>query len=61
MLSLQLAPGGHLGRFCIWTKSAFDKLDSIFGTATKPSAVKKGYLLPRSVMANGDLARLINS
>lgn len=32
---MQLAPGGHLGRFIIWTKSAFDKLDSIFGTATK--------------------------
>ena len=28
---LQLAPGGHLGRFIIWTKSAFDQLDSIFG------------------------------
>ena len=28
---LQLAPGGHVGRFCIWTKSAFEKLDSIFG------------------------------
>ena len=28
---LQLAPGGHLGRFIVWTKSAFDQLDSIFG------------------------------
>ena len=28
---LQLAPGGHLGRFIIWTKSAFAKLDEIFG------------------------------
>jgi ribosomal protein L4 len=28
---LQLAPGGHLGRFCIWTQGAFEKLDSIFG------------------------------
>ncbi len=28
---VQLAPGGHLGRFIIWTKSAFDQLDSIFG------------------------------
>lgn len=28
---MQLAPGGHLGRFIIWTKSAFDKLDGIFG------------------------------
>ncbi|KAJ7204562.1 hypothetical protein O6H91_Y486900 [Diphasiastrum complanatum] len=26
---LQLAPGGHLGRFIIWTKSAFEKLDHI--------------------------------
>lgn len=30
-LWLQLAPGGHLGRFIIWTKSAFSKLDEIFG------------------------------
>ena len=28
---LQLAPGGHLGRFIIWTKSAFEKLDAVFG------------------------------
>eukprot|EP00955_Chlamydomonas_euryale_P046068 353313-Chlamydomonas_euryale.AAC.11 len=58
---LQLAPGGHMGRFCVWTKSAFDKLDSIFGTYTKPSEVKKGYKLPRACMTNSDLTRLINS
>lgn len=137
---LQLAPGGHLGRFCVWTKSAVEKLDSIFGgccrrccrhlarpqaggprcmpsaacpalfaacswlrptaqrravppakrtrAAARPattlhpassaadarletprpagtteteSAQKKGYKLPRHIMANGDLARLINS
>lgn len=28
---LQLAPGGHMGRFVIFTKSAFDSLDKIFG------------------------------
>lgn len=50
-----------MGRFCIWTKSAFEQLDAIFGTTTKESQVKKGYKLPRSVMANGDLTRLINS
>ncbi len=50
-----------MGRFVIWTKSAFDKLDSIYGTATTESAVKKGYKLPRSVMTNGDLTLLINS
>lgn len=58
---LQLAPGGHLGRFIIWTKSAFEKLDSIFGSFEEKSAVKKGYRLPRSMMGNSDLARIINS
>ncbi|GLI70653.1 hypothetical protein VaNZ11_015589 [Volvox africanus] len=58
---LQLAPGGHLGRFCIWSKAAFVKLDKIFGTTTVESEVKKGFKVPRSVMANSDLARIINS
>jgi hypothetical protein len=58
---LQLAPGGHLGRFVIWTQSAFDKLDTIYGTHDKPSTAKKGYKLPRSIMANSDLTRIINS
>ena len=40
---LQLAPGGHLGRFCIWTQSAFESLDDIFGTFRKVSTVKSGY------------------
>jgi len=34
---LKLAPGGHVGRFCIWTESAFKKLDAIYGTWRKPS------------------------
>jgi large subunit ribosomal protein L4e len=58
---LQLAPGGHLGRFIVWTKSAFTRLDQIFGTQDTPSAAKKGYTLPRGIMTNPDLARLINS
>ncbi|KAK4800351.1 hypothetical protein SAY86_020838 [Trapa natans] len=58
---LKLAPGGHLGRFVIWTRSAFEKLDSIFGSFEKPSEKKKGYVLPRSKMVNADLARIINS
>jgi len=58
---LQLAPGGHLGRFCIWTKSAFDRLDHLFGTFTRASKEKKGFTLPRPKMANSDLARIINS
>ncbi|KAL5984012.1 60S ribosomal protein L4 [Asimina triloba] len=58
---LKLAPGGHLGRFIIWTKSAFEKLDSVYGSYDKPSDRKKGYVLPRSKMLNADLSRIINS
>lgn len=58
---LDLAPGGHIGRFCIWTKGAFEKLDSIFGTYDETSTLKSGFALPRTMMNNADLARLINS
>jgi large subunit ribosomal protein L4e len=58
---LDLAPGGHLGRFIIWTKGAFEKLDSIFGTYEESAKFKNGFNLPRSFMSNADLARIINS
>merc|ERR1712194_742991 len=58
---LQLAPGGHLGRFCIFTKDAFDELNSVFGTYAATSQEKKGYTLPRPVMSCADLSRIINS
>jgi large subunit ribosomal protein L4e len=62
---LQLAPGGHVGRFCIWTESAFEQLDAIFGTADTPSSKKvhngNPYRLPRGMMTNSDLSRIINS
>ena len=58
---LQLAPGGHLGRFCIWTKAAFAKLDAVFGTQNTASAQKGGFKVPRSCMSNADLNRVINS
>lgn len=58
---LQLAPGGHLGRFVIWTQSAFERLNQLYGTTTTASELKKGYKLPRPQMSNADLARIINS
>lgn len=58
---LQLAPGGHMGRLCIWSKSAFEQLDGIYGTYTQKSSEKNNYQLPRHVMTTGDLARVINS
>jgi len=58
---LQLAPGGHLGRFIIFTKDAFDELNDVFGTYTSPSEEKKGYTIPRPVMTCADLSRIITS
>jgi large subunit ribosomal protein L4e len=58
---LQLAPGGHMGRLIVWTQSAYEKLDTLFGTRASPSAVKSKFVLPRPIMANSDLTRLINS
>jgi len=58
---LQLAPGGHLGRFIIWTSGAFKALDTIYGSTTHPSALKKDFLLPSNVVQQADIGRLINS
>jgi len=40
---LQLASGGHLGCFIIWTEGAFALLDEVFGTFNKFSVHKKDY------------------
>jgi large subunit ribosomal protein L4e len=58
---LQLAPGGHLGRFVIWTSSAFAALDKIYGSTTEPSLFKKDFLLPSATVKQPDLTKLINS
>jgi len=58
---LSLAPGGHLGRFVIWTQSAFERLDSLYGTQRHGAQLKSGYHLPRPMLANPDIARIINS
>ena len=58
---LQLAPGGHIGRFVIFTEGAFRQLNRVFGTNRYASDEKNGYHLNRSVMTCADLARIINS
>merc|ERR1712167_408957 len=59
---LQLAPGGHLGRFVVFTEGALAKLDSLYGGKNgKLSEEKKGYRVPRHTMTNSDLPRVINS
>jgi len=58
---LKLAPGGHVGRFCIWTEAAFKKLDGLYGTWKKASTSKAGWNLPQPKMANTDLSALLKS
>uniref|UniRef100_A0A8C5XK90 Large ribosomal subunit protein uL4 C-terminal domain-containing protein n=1 Tax=Microcebus murinus TaxID=30608 RepID=A0A8C5XK90_MICMU len=58
---LQLAPGGHVGRFCIWTESAFRKLDELYGTWCKAASLKSNYNLPMHKMINTDLSRILKS
>jgi large subunit ribosomal protein L4e len=58
---LQLAPGGHLGRFIIWTRDAFKALNNIFGNYRAKGIEKGGYVLNRNLMNCADLARIINS
>lgn len=58
---LQLAPGGHIGRFVVFTKDAFESLNNIFGTYRERGIQKGGYQLARSEMNVADLARIINS
>lgn len=58
---LELAPGGHMGRFVLWSKNAFDKLEKIYGSQTVKSELKNDYTLPIPAMSNTDVARIINS
>lgn len=60
---LKVAPGGSLGRMIVWTRSAFRRLQKLYGRhngfGTAP--LKHGYHLPRPLMGNADLDRIINS
>jgi len=58
---LNLAPGGHVGRFCIWSESAIEKLDSLYGTWSSPSVAKTNYNLPQPILTNSDLTKLLHS
>jgi len=58
---LRLAPGGHLGRLVVWTRSAFEQLDKLWGTSKTPSLLKKGFTLPRPILAQPDISRVIKS
>jgi len=61
-LNLQkLAPGGHVGRFCIWTYRSFLKLDQIFYRCNLNSPLKIQRKKGSNIMTNFDLKDIINS
>ena len=49
-----------MGRFIIWTKAAFERLDALYGSATVKSE-KVDYVLPQSIVSVADVNRIINS
>jgi len=58
---LQLAPGGHLGRFVVFTEDAFRALNNQYGTNKAECTERSGYHINRTVMNCADLSRIINS
>jgi large subunit ribosomal protein L4e len=58
---LEVAPGGVVGRFIIWTESAFRKLDALYGTYEEKSSLKRNWSLPMPMVSNTDISRIINS
>jgi len=58
---LRLAPGGHVGRFLIFTQDAFESLDKIYGDFSAGSSSKKGWSIPSAVINNSDLQSMLQS
>jgi len=56
---LRLAPGGRVGRFCIWSEGAFNMLDKLYGTYHKKSELKINYNLPKPIMTSADFTEII--
>ena len=55
---LKLAPGGHVGSFCIRAESTLRKSDELCGTQHQAASLKSNYNLPMHKMLNADLSRL---
>merc|ERR1711923_328463 len=58
---LRLAPGGHVGRFLIFTEDAFKALDTIYGNFSAGSSSKKNWSIPSAVIQNSDLQAFLQS
>merc|ERR1712042_18742 len=58
---LRIAPGGHVGRFLIFTQSAYEAMDKIYGGFETGSSSKKGWSIPSAVIQNADLKSMLQS
>jgi len=58
---LRLAPGGHVGRFLVFTEEAFASLDKIYGDFKAGSSSKANWSIPGAVIQNADLQALMQS
>merc|ERR1712176_1202942 len=58
---LRLAPGGHVGRFVIFTENAFNELNSIYGNFSAGSSAKKNWSIPSAMIQNSDLQSMLQS
>merc|ERR1711881_253574 len=58
---LKLAPGGHVGRFLIFTEDAAKALDDIYGNFSAGSSAKKNWSIPSAVIQNSDLTSMLQS
>merc|ERR1712165_553757 len=58
---LKIAPGGHVGRFLIFTEDAAKELDTIYGNFSAESSQKKGWSIPSAVIQNSDLQSMLQS
>jgi len=55
---LQLAPGGHVGRLCVWSKAAFESLQGRYSGKNLPKVLMKGTL--QSIINSDEIQAVLN-
>ena len=48
---LRMAPGGHVGRFVIWTKAAFERLEALYGPEINSAEIQAVVRPAKKVVA----------
>merc|ERR1712168_538261 len=58
---LRLAPGGHVGRFLVFTQEAFASLDKIYGDFSAGSSSKANWSIPGAVIQSDEIQSALNA